>query len=56
MGPNNDWWRWPWTWVGPGSGSTEPERARQLVDEAHEEAKAALAELRNLARGITRRC
>lgn len=31
---------------------TEPERARQLVDEAHEEAKAALAELRNLARGI----
>jgi signal transduction histidine kinase len=31
---------------------TEPERARQLVNEAHEEAKAALAELRNLARGI----
>jgi signal transduction histidine kinase len=31
---------------------TEPERARQLVDEAHEEAKAALVELRNLARGI----
>jgi signal transduction histidine kinase len=31
---------------------TEPEQARQLVDEAHEEAKAALAELRNLARGI----
>jgi signal transduction histidine kinase len=31
---------------------TDPERARQLVDEAHEEAKAALAELRNLARGI----
>jgi len=31
---------------------TEPERARQLVNEAHEEAKAALSELRNLARGI----
>ena len=31
---------------------TEPEQARQLVNEAHEEAKAALAELRNLARGI----
>jgi signal transduction histidine kinase len=31
---------------------TEPERVRQLVNEAHEEAKAALAELRNLARGI----
>ena len=31
---------------------SEPERARQLVVEAHEEAKAALAELRNLARGI----
>ena len=31
---------------------TEPESARQLVNEAHEEAKAALAELRNLARGI----
>jgi signal transduction histidine kinase len=31
---------------------TDPARARQLVDEAHEEAKAALAELRNLARGI----
>lgn len=30
----------------------EPESARQLLDEAHEEAKAALAELRNLARGI----
>ena len=31
---------------------TEPESARQLVNEAHKEAKAALAELRNLARGI----
>jgi signal transduction histidine kinase len=31
---------------------TDPEHARQLVGEAHEEAKAALAELRNLARGI----
>lgn len=32
--------------------ATDPERARQLVDDAHEEAKAALAELRDLARGI----
>jgi signal transduction histidine kinase len=31
---------------------SDPVRARQLVDDAHEEAKAALAELRNLARGI----
>jgi signal transduction histidine kinase len=31
---------------------SDPEHARQLVGEAHEEAKAALAELRNLARGI----
>lgn len=31
---------------------TDPDRARQLVSEAHEEAKAALAELRDLARGI----
>ena len=31
---------------------SDPERARQLVDEAHEEAKAALVELRDLARGI----
>ena len=31
---------------------TDPEGARQLVGEAHDEAKAALAELRNLARGI----
>ena len=31
---------------------SDPERARQLVDDAHEEAKAALAELRDLARGI----
>ena len=31
---------------------TDPARARQLVDEAHEEAKAALRELRDLARGI----
>ncbi len=31
---------------------SDPERARQLVDDAHEEAKAALAELRGLARGI----
>jgi signal transduction histidine kinase len=31
---------------------TDPESARGLVTEAHEEAKAALAELRNLARGI----
>ena len=30
----------------------DPERARQLLEEAHEEAKAALVELRNLARGI----
>jgi signal transduction histidine kinase len=32
--------------------ATDPVRARELVEEAHEEAKAALAELRNLARGI----
>jgi signal transduction histidine kinase len=31
---------------------TDPERARQLVNDAHEEAKAALVELRDLARGI----
>jgi signal transduction histidine kinase len=31
---------------------SDPARARQLVDDAHEEAKAALAELRDLARGI----
>jgi signal transduction histidine kinase len=31
---------------------SDPERARQLVDDAHEEAKAALIELRDLARGI----
>ncbi len=31
---------------------SDPVQARQLVDDAHEEAKAALAELRNLARGI----
>jgi signal transduction histidine kinase len=31
---------------------TDPEGARQLVDDAHEEAKAALKELRGLARGI----
>lgn len=31
---------------------SDPVRARQLVDDAHEEAKAALVELRDLARGI----
>jgi signal transduction histidine kinase len=31
---------------------TDPAGARQLVDDAHEEAKAALKELRGLARGI----
>jgi signal transduction histidine kinase len=31
---------------------TDPERARQLVDDAHDDAKAALVELRDLARGI----
>jgi signal transduction histidine kinase len=31
---------------------TDPEGAQRLVDEAHGEAKLALAELRNLARGI----
>jgi len=31
---------------------TDPEGARELVDEAHRDAKAALAELRDLARGI----
>src|SRR6266567_2867011 len=30
----------------------DPEQARALLDEAHDEAKRALAELRNLARGI----
>jgi signal transduction histidine kinase len=30
----------------------DPERARALLDEAHDEAKRALTELRNLARGI----
>ncbi len=31
---------------------TDPESARELVDEAHEEAKRALAEMRDLVRGI----
>jgi signal transduction histidine kinase len=31
---------------------SDPEAARELVEQAHEEAKQALAELRNLARGI----
>ena len=31
---------------------TDPERGRQLVEKAHEEAKAALKELRDLVRGI----
>jgi signal transduction histidine kinase len=31
---------------------TDPDRARQLVTDAHEEAKSALVELRNLVRGI----
>jgi signal transduction histidine kinase len=31
---------------------SDPVQARQLVDDAHEEAKAALTELRDLARGI----
>lgn len=30
----------------------DPQRARQLLESAHEEAKAALVELRNLARGV----
>jgi signal transduction histidine kinase len=32
--------------------ATDPEGARELVDEAHDEAKLALAELRDLARGL----
>jgi len=32
--------------------ATDPDAARSLVDEAHQEAKRALAELRDLARGI----
>ena len=32
--------------------ATDPDKARQLLDEAHAEAKQALVELRNLARGI----
>jgi signal transduction histidine kinase len=32
--------------------SRDPEQARALLDEAHDEAKRALPELRNLARGI----
>jgi signal transduction histidine kinase len=31
---------------------SDPDSARELVDEAHEEAKRALAELRDLVRGI----
>ena len=31
---------------------TDPERARELVDEAHEEAKRAITDVRDLARGI----
>ena len=31
---------------------SDPEAARELVEQAHEDAKQALAELRNLARGI----
>ena len=32
---------------------SDPEAARQLVDEAHEHAKQAIVELRDLARGIS---
>jgi signal transduction histidine kinase len=32
--------------------SDDPEAARDLVEQAHEEAKAALSELRNLVRGV----
>ena len=39
---------------GSGSGNVDPEAARatELVGEAHEEAKRALSEIRNLIRGI----
>jgi signal transduction histidine kinase len=39
---------------GPGEGAADPEveRATELVGEAHEEAKRALAEIRDLIRGI----
>jgi signal transduction histidine kinase len=37
---------------GSGSGNADPEAARELVGEAHEEAKRALSEIRNLIRGI----
>ncbi len=39
---------------GPGEGATDPEveRATELVGEAHEEAKRALVEIRDLIRGI----
>ena len=46
-------WRWRWTSAWPRSASTATPRARrELVGEAREEAKRALAELRDLARGI----
>jgi signal transduction histidine kinase len=38
--------------LGRAQASDDPDLARKLVDEAHGEAKEALIELRNLARGI----
>ena len=37
---------------GPGAFDADPEGAQQLVDQAHEEAKELIAELRNVARGV----
>jgi signal transduction histidine kinase len=42
----------PWRSTWPPQSAKDPEQARALLDEAHDEAKRALGELRNLARGI----
>ncbi|HYY80102.1 MAG TPA: sensor domain-containing protein [Actinomycetes bacterium] len=38
--------------LGEGGGPLDPDRARELVDSAHRNATEAIAELRDLARGI----
>jgi signal transduction histidine kinase len=38
--------------LGRAKAAEDPDSARELLDEAHRESKEALAELRNLARGI----
>ena len=52
--PSSGSWPWPWTWAwrATARAGRGPGRHAELIGQAHDEAKRAITELRELVRGI----